>query len=441
MNSTSSIIGALGGGSGVDMAKLAADLSSARFAAQVKQLEARSQLMETRISAAATIKGQVAQLASAIGERVRTGDLAPSARVADGAVASASVAPGARAEGSYSLEVTRLATTQVLASRSYASPRSQSGCRNAADHFWQRDRHQLHGRNKAAARRRGKRAGHAIHPRQQDQRERRGLTAYVAQSAAGAQLVVKGEEGAASGFTLSGSGASASGTDFLGRPVAPREGQINFLDWHPSDDGGRLKQAAGDAAFLFDGVAMARPSNRVDKLPAGLTLQLAQANPWSAHDYQLRRQGGRHSGCDERPGGGAERHGGHPGESAKPLGGELGNDSGARALKRTLAGLAGTVVMPNAPAGAPRTLGDLGLSTGQDGTFRLDGERLARTLQADPQGAAAMFTPGLYGVYATFDKLARAVGLSSDPGTLGRLGRPLPAAAGADRRAAGAARR
>src|SRR5690606_39942556 len=93
--------------------------------------------------------------------------------------------------------------------------------------------------------------------------------------------------------------------------------------------------------------------------------------------------------------------------------------SGARALQRALSELGSQVVMPNAPEGAPRTLPDLGLAIRRDGTFRLDTERLQKTLERDPAGVAAMFTPGLYGVYSTFDKLARSASSTGDPGSLG----------------------
>jgi flagellar hook-associated protein 2 len=74
--------------------------------------------------------------------------------------------------------------------------------------------------------------------------------------------------------------------------------------------------------------------------------------------------------------------------------------------------------MPNAPEGTPRTLSDLGLAIERDGTFRLDAARLQATLERDPAGAAAMFTTGLHGVYATFDKIARTAASTGDPGSL-----------------------
>jgi flagellar hook-associated protein 2 len=74
--------------------------------------------------------------------------------------------------------------------------------------------------------------------------------------------------------------------------------------------------------------------------------------------------------------------------------------------------------MPNAASGAPRTLSDLGLSIQRDGTFALDTNVLQTTLARDPSGVAAMFTTGLYGVYATVDKLSRSAASTGDPGSL-----------------------
>ena len=74
--------------------------------------------------------------------------------------------------------------------------------------------------------------------------------------------------------------------------------------------------------------------------------------------------------------------------------------------------------MPDAAAGSPSTLADLGLTLQRSGSFTLDTKRLSATLAADPQGAAAMFTTGLHGVYATVDALARATASAGTPGSL-----------------------
>jgi flagellar hook-associated protein 2 len=102
-----------------------------------------------------------------------------------------------------------------------------------------------------------------------------------------------------------------------------------------------------------------------------------------------------------------------------PNSGELARDPGARALLRQFSTLAGSLVMPTAPDGTPRTMADLGLKTQRDGTFALDTARLSATLAASPDGAAAMFTTGLFGIYGTIEGMSRRASLSGDPGSLG----------------------
>ncbi len=126
-STTSSIIGTLGGGSGVNMAQLATDLAEARFLPQIGQLEARSTALEAKISAASTLRSQLTQLASALGDRIRNGDLAPSATIGNASVAQVSVLSGSSARGSYTLEVQNLAASQTLASHAYGAATDLAG--------------------------------------------------------------------------------------------------------------------------------------------------------------------------------------------------------------------------------------------------------------------------------------------------------------------------
>ena len=89
------------------------------------------------------------------------------------------------------------------------------------------------------------------------------------------------------------------------------------------------------------------------------------------------------------------------------------------ALRRQLSQLASSAILPNAPDGAPRSLSELGLATNRDGTFRYDPAVLQRVLTSAPAGVAAFFTPGLRGVFATIDRIARNASVGGDPGSLG----------------------
>ena len=77
MESSTSIVTTLGGGSGIDMAALVQNLATAQFQMRPARLTTRAETLDRQISAASSLKSQILQLASALGERVRTGDLSP----------------------------------------------------------------------------------------------------------------------------------------------------------------------------------------------------------------------------------------------------------------------------------------------------------------------------------------------------------------------------
>jgi len=101
---TQSIVTALGGGSGIDMTALASNLAAAQFAGRIDRLSSRSETLDRQISAASNLKSMLFSLATSLGDRVREGDLSPQPRIANGAVASASLSGSQQPAGSYSLE-------------------------------------------------------------------------------------------------------------------------------------------------------------------------------------------------------------------------------------------------------------------------------------------------------------------------------------------------
>ena len=411
MESTSSIVSTLGGGSGIDMAKLARDLAQARFAAQKEQLEKRGELMQTRISAASGLRNQLTQLALALGERVRSGDLAPSASVSPPGIAKVTLAPGRTPRGEFALSVTQLAAGQTLAARSYSSPDSAVGEGTLTMRFGTVDGGTFVADTARAAINIEVGAGDTL-TGIADKINAAGssVSAYVASTATGAQLVLKGAEGAGNAFTLEGTGASAAG-------AGAGPGAIDYLNWHPASGGGTLTQSARDAIFSLDGLAMSSASNRVTGLADGMAMTLTGTG--AGAQIGIAPRDGEVTGLMRDLVSALNEIGQALRTSADPLAGELGNDPGARALRRSLSELVGSVIMPNAAPGEPRTFGDLGLAIERNGTFRLDEARLGRTLSETPQAAATMFTPGLFGVFASVDKLARSLNTLGNPGSLG----------------------
>lgn len=408
MVDTSSIVTALGAGSGIDMAALAADLATAQFQARSERLVARSEVLERQISAASTIKSTLSLLASALGDRVRTGDLSPQPSVASPAVASVSSPAGTTGTGSYTLEVLALATRQTLAGPALASADSAAGAGTLTIRFGTT----AAGGFTADGGRPALDVEIASGATLSDvaaaiNAKGAGVTAYVAQTAAGAQLVMKGAEGAANGFIVEAT------------EIAGEEG-LAALAWNPvaGGDPARLLSAAGDASFKLDGLAMTSAGNATGPVAPGLSLVLTGTNAGAPTTISFGNPAAAITGAMQDFVSALNEVAEQLRTATDPLTGDLARDPGARALRRALSELAGEVIMPAAADGAPRTLADLGLATQRDGSFRLDAARLEATLASSPEGAAAMFTPGLYGIFATVDRIARNAARTGDPGSL-----------------------
>jgi flagellar hook-associated protein 2 len=265
-SATQSLVAALGGGSGIDMTALAANLAAAQFAARSDRLTAKAETLEARISAASSLKGMLTSLSTSLGSRVREGDLSPQPQIANGAAAKATLSGTRQPSGSYSLEVTQLAKSQTLASPAYAAANSTTGSGTltlrfgtvAGSSFTEDTAHAAvpitissgATLNDVAAAINGARAG---------------VSAYVANTVDGARLVLKGAEGAANGFVLEA--AETVGEEGLAA-----------LAWSPAAAPERLLSSAGDAAFKVDGLAMTARSNSVTDAVPGVTLQLTATN-------------------------------------------------------------------------------------------------------------------------------------------------------------------
>ncbi len=405
-SATSSIITALGAGSGIDMAKLATDLAAAQYATRIDRLAAKSERLEAQISAASEIKSMMLSLASSLGDRVRMGDLSAQPSVDDAGVAGTALSGTSRPAGTFSLEVEQLARGQMLASGSFASRSAVVGSGTITVRFGTVAAGSFAEGTKPAVDIAIPAGATLAQTAQAITASGAGLTAYVSDTVDGARLVIKGPDGTASGFVLNVAEDAA-------------DPGLAALAWQPGAASGTLLQDAQDARLKIDGLARTAPSNTLTDAIPGVVLTLSGTNAGAPTKVRFADPGSAITGAMQDLTGVLNEIAGVLNAATNPLGGDLARDSGARALRQSFSALASRVVMPGAADGEPRTLSDLGLKITRYGTFELDTDRLADTLKRDPEGVAAMFTTGVTGVYATFDSLSRSVGSVGRPGSLG----------------------
>ena len=408
METASSIITTLGAGSGINMAQLANDLAQAQFSGRQAQLAARFEKTDAKISIASQLRSTLTALASSFGDRVRTGDLAQKASVSGAGVATATLAQSSVAKGTYSLEVTSLARSQTLASEAFPAATHTVGSGTLTFKFGAMDGTGFTEDTGQAALSVTIAEGSSLKQIASEiNAKNAGITAYVANTSAGAQLVFKGAEGAAKGFVVEAT------EDTAGSGLAK-------LAWEPvSGAGARLTQSSADAAFKVDGLAMTSPTNKTGQIAPGLSLTLTGTNAGNPATISFSDNTSNLSSVMQDLVGALNELSSQVREATNPLGGgELNSDSGARSLKSKLSNITTTLVMPNAAAGDPRSLSDLGVKIERDGSYSIDSGKLSAVLASKPEAVSAMFTTGLYGIYGTLDKLSREASSSTDPGSL-----------------------
>ncbi len=405
-SATATLVASLGGSTSVNAAALAEQLAAAEYAPRIDRIASKSDRLSTQISAASTLRSMVSSLASSLGDRVRVGDLAVTPVIANAAVASVSkgIASGS---GTASLEVTSLAKGQTITTPVLSAATSTTGSGTLTVRFGTVAGGAFTADSARAAVDITIAQGASLTDiASAINNSGAGVTAYVATDADGARIVLKGKDGAANGFVLEAT-------------EDPADPGLSALAWNPASAPARLAATASDAVFILDGVRQRSTSNTINEAAPGLNLKLTGTNPGAPTTISFSDPGTAITGAMQDLTSALNELMAELNRNTDPIGGTLNADPGTRALRRSMTTLAGSIVMPNAAAGAPSTLADLGLSTNRDGTFKLDTVRLAATLKRDPVGTSAMFTNGLFGVYATFDKLARTTTSNADGSSIG----------------------
>ncbi len=397
------ILGSLGAGSGIDMKSLVADLVKAQREPQVALLDRRQERVDARISALGQFRSALDALNTALVQRVQSGSVSAVPRVSDPTVIGLRLATGATL-APQTIEVRAIAAAQTLASASRADPGAAVGQgtltfafgtvagTGAATGFTPSAvpdlvvtvgpaEDSLTGLRDAI----NAAASAAGAP----------VTASILTDADGSRLVLKGENGAASGFTVTAAG------------------DPGLADFAFTVGGGGLSRTvvAADAELVKDGITLRRPDNQVSDLVPDATLTLLRAAPGVSVTLSAERSATElasvvrdlGSALSELLGIGRELS---RAPNATSDAGALVADSTTRRTIQSLTAL--TTRQLIAPEGnAPTRLAELGLRLTREGSIEVDEARLQQMVADHP---------------AAVEKMVRAL---ADQGSLFSPGGPL----------------
>ncbi len=407
-SATEALLTELGVSGNIDASSLADELSAAQYSNQVDQLNTQTSTLTTQISDSSTLMNMMSSLSSSLDTLISNGQLAATPVIANTSIATVS-AGTTTGSGTATLEVDTLAQAQTLASPTISSSATDVGSGSLTITFGTISGSTFTAGSSspttiAIA------AGSSLSDVATDiNNAGSGVTAYVTTNATGQQLVLTGQQGAENAFTVS---ATQDSSDPGLSQFACSPGSSSS-----SSSGATLAQAATNASYVLNGVARTSTTNSITDAAPGISLNLTgtnQGNPTtiSFSDPTQAITTGMTNLVTALNSIVSTLN------TDTAIGGPLADSPGAQELQRALSSLSSTTVMPDAASGQPATLGDLGLTTNNDGTFTLDNTVLASALQSNASAVAAMFTTGANGVYATIDTLSLNANNSSDGNSL-----------------------
>lgn len=352
-----SIVSSLGGGSGLDTAKLVEDLANASRAPKAAMFDQRLKTAQAKISAVAQARSDLESFAKSLSELVAGGTIQSQPTVSDSAALSAVAIPGTRL-GNLGSEIVidQLARAQTVYSGYVADRAAPIGQGTMTLSVGGQD----HAITIGASNDSLDGLAAVINA------SATGVTASVITDSQGARLVLRGQSGSAKAFTL-------TTADSTLQPLA-----------YGSGGGMTLGQAAQDARFTLDGVAYVRDSNSVGDVFPGVTLTLRKAGPGAPIGIASQR----------------------PTETLRQTLNDFvsvfntlrqdiaaarkstGGDGSLRALDRQLGALLSAALTGDVDFGS---LAAIGIATNRDGTITLDATRFDTALRGRPEAVEALF--------------------------------------------------
>lgn len=386
---SSSILTALGAGSGIDTASLVSSLVSATKEPRQQAITSRQTLNTARISALASASSSLDTFADAMTSLLSGTSYSGTPASNDPSIAAVSALPGGTPSGlPAQLEVRNLATSRTLVSAVNANSDAASGAAatvgtgtlmlqvgsGAAVPITITSANNSYAGLAAAINASGT-----------------GVTASVITDSQGTRLMMKGPTGAANeiSLTVSSSTPDASGAS------------LDQFAWTKTSlpAGSTMASAAdpGDAVILLDGVEQHYASNTIDsaipylridlnKAAPGTSVTLATTEPTtSMRDLMVEFVDAYNTLMK------ALNTATSTGTDSSNAG-VLNGDSSIRDMKRQLSQMVSTAL---SSTGTYRTLNDLGVSTNRDGTLSLDTKALDQAIAADPKAITQLLNPSV----------------------------------------------
>ncbi|MFN3819146.1 flagellar filament capping protein FliD [Blastomonas sp.] len=372
MVTNSGISNLITGFTGVNSASLVNDLVAASLQPKQAAVKERQNLNQARISALASATSALDTFSTALTEILNGRQFSGALVSTRGDLVAATFIPGQKPQGlPATVQVTQLASAQSMVSASSYAANAQVGegtltietSAGSFDVIIDSTNNSLGGLRDAI------------------NASDSGVTASIITDNNGSRLVLRGKEGAANSFTITGSGGAAA-LDAFAYPPAGGAGMTSVTN-------------AGDSIVKVNGIDVVNSSNQIDTAIPGVRINLLTASPGTTvvisgdqptstvkdvlNEF-VKAYNDLRTALNSATAPGLE------GASGGPLAG----NAAARDMMRALAAL---TTKPLTDTGTYRSLADIGVSTGRDGTLTLNATRFDAALAADPEGVAKMLEP------------------------------------------------
>ncbi len=386
-------VSSTGLGSGIDINNLVSSLVEAERAPTVSRLDSKEAALQSELSAVGLLKGALSTFQSSLsGLKDSEALSARTASITDTSIANLSVTNEAAA-GSYSLEVTSLASAQKLVTQQdYVVSEGTLEFANASGSFTVT----LSSNNNATIQ--------DVRDAINNASDNIGVTATIINVNGNERLVFNTDDtGADSGLTITGTSTS---------------GDLDIYDYNSGtatpdvngDVAGFYDQvtAAADAVFAIDGQSMTSATNTLEDIIPGSTITLKDTNAGdpvtmtvSVSNNQLKTQINKLvDGYNELI---STINDLTAYDSATQRSGALFGDSLANGLERQLRNMLTSAVENS--GSSYTSLASLGITTQSDGSLKVDSTKLTNALANDYQGVQSMFTATDTGLAPKIDAL------------------------------------